>query len=438
VKNWEFIKDWNITDSLFLLVAAVLIMLYFIGIPSVPFHPDESTQIFMSTDFSQLFKDPTSLIWSPGSENTLRGHYHLLDAPLSRYVIGLGRQVFGMPSISNDWDWTKTWQENQSAGALPDSKLLNISRYSVAILFPFSLLLIYFIGKMIQGRITGWTAALLFGLNPLILLHTRRAMAESILVFTIILALFVFITIKKPVWVWSIPAALAFNAKQSNIFLFFSGFAGIFLPYRRSSFGKKSIQAAIYLGIFISIILILNPFLWRYPFQAAKTALLERSQLAASQVAMLSRNDPARAIDTIPMKILSFVAEIYFTPPSVAEVTNYLPETEAQTVAYFSNPYNTLLSGAVINGLIILFTIVGFTYAARQFRIQSKDIQRRFAILGISTLSMILTLLAIIPLAIQRYYLPAVPFLVLWAGYGISQIAEAIEKKRSPVVSQVK
>ena len=215
------------------LTIITLSILYTSGIDSVPFHPDESTAIFMSEDVKIFFRDPASLFWQMDKENDLRQKYRQLDAPLSRILIGIGRILAGAPALSADWDWSKTWQGNQMAGALPSSYLLTASRFSVALLYPFSLLLIYWLGKKLSSETGGWLAMFILAGHSIILLHTRRAMSESALVFTLLLSLASMIVIKKRLWLAALPIALAFNAKQTLIGLFLIGIIvqlGYFLP----------------------------------------------------------------------------------------------------------------------------------------------------------------------------------------------------------------
>ena len=172
MKKIRLSRDWFL--YLFVLVVTIF---YLGGVQSVPFHPDESTAIFMSSDFETFFSKPSSLFWNPNNEQDLRQHYRELDAPLTRYLIGFGRWVTGQPATTNDWNWSASWDSNQQSGALPDPRLLLIARLSVAILFPFDLLLIFDAVRSMGNQLTAWASVILFVLNALILLHTRRAMA---------------------------------------------------------------------------------------------------------------------------------------------------------------------------------------------------------------------------------------------------------------------
>ena len=116
-----------------ILIILALTLAYLAGLAGVPFHPDESTQLFMSSDLNTLFSRPADLFWSTANEQDARQIYRELDAPLARYLIGVGRTIASLPALPVDWDWSKSWEENQTAGALPDARLLLVGRLSVAL-----------------------------------------------------------------------------------------------------------------------------------------------------------------------------------------------------------------------------------------------------------------------------------------------------------------
>ena len=162
-------KDWVILFAILFLT-----IVYLSGIPEVPFHPDESTQLFMSADIDLFFTDPSSLFWQPENEQDLRQHYRELDAPLTRYLVGIGRQITHQLPIPADWDWSASWEKNKVNGAVPEPGLLQIGRLSISIFFPFSLYFLFKIMQKISGSFAAWMSVFFFASNALILLHTRR------------------------------------------------------------------------------------------------------------------------------------------------------------------------------------------------------------------------------------------------------------------------
>src|SRR5438552_9683072 len=166
-------------------IALGFLALYLSNLGSVPFHPDESTQIYMSRDFdvAVLERNPAALAWTAGQPLTPEMRLRLLDAPMTKYLFGIGRWLRGFtPAASNvDWVWGATWDENHAA--IPANSLLLAARLPTAVLGALVAVLAFGIGAQLGGAWLGVLAALLVGLDPLLLLHARRAMAESALTF---------------------------------------------------------------------------------------------------------------------------------------------------------------------------------------------------------------------------------------------------------------
>ena len=410
-----------------------LSLAYLGGLAGAPFHPDESTQLFMSADIDTLFSRPADLLWSAARTQDVRQTYRELDAPLARYLIGFGRKITGLPALSVDWDWSKSWDANQAAGALPDARLLLVARLSVAILFPFSLFFIFKSGQAIGGSPMGWAAMLLLAANPLVLLHTRRAMAESGLIFTICLFLWALTRPIKPAWLIAIPAALVFCSKQSAGVL--AGIGLAFLIWKSwqqdKSILKILISTALFGLVFIAVVGLLNPFLWSNPLQAAQAAINARQNLTNNQVAALGAVRPDMLLGSLSQRLLGLVAQLFITRPAVADIGNYVTQTKAAEAAYFSSPFNQLLGGIIGGGILLVLSLTGFFLAAAN-SIKSHDPSNRLIQLFLlSTLVIFITLVWFLPIPWQRYYLPLAPFTCLWVAYAVSQAISLIRKSQN-------
>jgi hypothetical protein len=200
-----------------LLLGFVILFLYYSSLQNIPFHPDEATQIYMSADLKAYFSNSFNLTWNENPINGDQQRYRLIDAPLTRYLIGTGLALAQIEPTLVDWGWGKSWHENDILGALPSQDTLLVSRLSVAILFIPSLCLTYQINKQYSGQFGGWAALVFSGFNALYLLHTRRAMAEGVLLFTTLLIIYLLIQPKiNPIYLGA-ACGLALSAKQSTL-----------------------------------------------------------------------------------------------------------------------------------------------------------------------------------------------------------------------------
>jgi len=413
-----------ITLILLLIFISAVSAAYLRGTAAVPFHPDESTRIFTSSDGALFLHDPSALFWREEKTGDLRQAYRELDAPLANYLIAFARWLAGNPQLDQDWDWGKTWPENEQAGALPSPSLLLASRLAIACLFPLSLALLFFTARRFANELTAWVSVFLLASNALALLHTRRAMAEGLLLFTSIFTLWLLGRAENKRWLVSIPAALALCAKQSLAPLLVVGLAASLWPVGVPPAQRLKNALAHGLGYTASVLVLiffLHPFLWENPASAIQAAARARQQLAASQVA----DRPEQALNSPTRRLVSLVGNLYFNPPMIAETGNYLAEIQSAAEAYLANPLHTLFRSLPGGAALFALALFGVTAGIlRTFKAKAAA-QRRLILLLAATFLQAIALYWLIPLPWQRYYLPLAPYACLWAAYGVDQLRQA-------------
>lgn len=404
-----------------------LSLLYWNGIKTVPFHPDESTQIFMSSDVRAFFTQPSSVFWTVEKSDDMRQRYRELDAPLTRTLIGMAYAITHQPALPADWDWSLSWDENAARGALPDSRQLQIARFSVAVLFPFSLLLLFDIGRRLNGELTGWLALLLLAGNALVLLHTRRAMAESSLLFTTLLAIWLMLRHPaSPIWLGA-GAALAFCAKQSAlIFLPLSAILLTVRPGTSRILHRIGRDLLLLIATFALLVLVLNPFLWAHPIQAARAALTARQDLLTRQVEAVRAINPEKILSTPGDRLASLTANLFFVGPAIEDIANYTQDLTEARFAYLSNPLHTLLRSTTGGAAQLALTLLGLALAFRMALRRSHPYrQALWTILGVFTATLA-ALWVGIPLPFQRYVIPLLPPVLLLQAFGASRLLQTV------------
>lgn len=414
-------------------VIAAIALAYGLGISKVPFHPDESTQIFMSADFELFFKNPSALFWNADRSADVRQQYRLLDAPLTRDLIGASRWLAGrLPATPTDWNWSLTWDENQAAGALPNDRLLLAARFSVAFLFPFTLYFTYDTARRLASPLAGWIALILMAANALVLLHTRRAMAESVLLFTIVLFGWALVNFKNHLYWLAIPAALAFCAKQSAGELFLPGLlAVIWSPVRTSTRWERWKNAGLYSFIFTALIFVFNPVFWSDPYHSIRAAIDARQDLVSRQVNTLSASDPNLALTSIGPRFANTIYQLFIAPVAIEDVGNYKEQILPSSTAYTSNPIHTLLRGFLPGGLMVVIVIFGTVLTISNVCKRKSDRRREIVLLLFTSLVQLIAILAFIPIPFQRYIVPLIPGSILWAAYGVAQTGLEVKKSAS-------
>jgi 4-amino-4-deoxy-L-arabinose transferase-like glycosyltransferase len=411
---------------------------YFTNLDSVPFHPDEATQIFMSADVDQFLENPLSLAWSPVNSPTPRLRYRLIDAPLTRTVIGMARKIARHPPLPQDWDWSENWQFNQQSGAMPSHSLLHLARLSVAVIFPFTLLCMYFAVKETFSTLPAILTTFLFAFHALILLHTRRAMAESLLVFFICLSLFFLVKFTKKPWLAAFPIALAINAKQSALPLLLVGLLAILIYF---PLGKKEVKAIaleiLYYGaIIVSIYLLLNPVIWKYPIWAFQESWLIRSELTRQQVFTLQSANGQKVLLSIPQKLAGLIGNLFITAPAIQDVGNYTNELQAASQVYLAKTLHSLFRGFMGGGVFLAFGLMGVFLLKKHLDDSTTEKRNKIWIfVAASTLQLIVNLTQF-SLPFQRYVITLVPYTCIWCSLGVTALIRAFfslipDKKQS-------
>lgn len=406
--------------------AFVLLALFsLIGAASVPFHPDESSLLFQSRDLEALFSRPLSLAYDPSEPLDLAGEYRALNAPLAKYVLGVGRIAagYGPSSVATDWDWTLTWQENVRQGALPPARALLGARLASTVALLIGLVAIYFVGAAVDGRMAGLLAALLLGTNALALVHGRRAMAEGTLIMAVSLGLLAAVYARRHPWLVGLAAAAAFTAKHSALPISLVILAASTGVFSRSFEGtvRRTVKSS---ASFLSAVLLLNPFLWRAPVAGALTMIFSRRDLLRRQTAVTELLAPYGSLDTASERAASLLGHLFILPPQFQEIGNYSAALQPAIEAYLDVPAHNLLRGPLLGGIMLALLMMGLIGAARE----SRGLPGAAVMLGTATLLETAVLVAANPLPVQRYYIPLLPLVVLWQGIGLAVVVRRVRE----------
>lgn len=165
-------------------VLAVVSFVYVRHLNTVAFHIDESHWIGTSYMYESFMR---GRFWS---DTWKESHETITNPPVPRYVIGFGRSLGGYrrSEINRIWQYDQDYAYNVSRGAMPSDGLLWWSRFPMAILAVVSTLLAFWFVRKIAGRAAAYIWILWATANGYLLLHTRRAMAESPILFFVMLA----------------------------------------------------------------------------------------------------------------------------------------------------------------------------------------------------------------------------------------------------------
>jgi len=401
-----------------------LIIFYCWGISLVPFHPDESTQVYMSQDFNEYFTDPLSLAYRPGNTITPIIRYRAIDAPLTRYLIGSSRLIFNISEQTADWEWDSEWEVNKRIGALPSSSPLFFSRLFPTILTLISILLCYFSYSKFLPKWLSLALVIYLGLNPLLLLHGRRAMAEPVLIFGVSLFIWMISSLNTNPYLLGLVLALAINAKQSAIGLLPTAIiATCFLSDENFHLRKMLANICYLLLTTGAITLILNPFYWLFPLQAMKLSLSTRQALSSAHLTTFLGNE----IPSIGIRIGAAVNNLFLNNLVYSEVGNLPPEILSNINSYESIFLHNWGRNIISGSLILAISLVGLFILIKRIKPSSVETRSRSLLYIISLISLSISIILFLPIPWQRYIFPLVPLTTLGLGFGILPFVDRSE-----------
>jgi 4-amino-4-deoxy-L-arabinose transferase-like glycosyltransferase len=396
-------------------VILLVFSLYCITLPLIPFHPDEATYLYTSTDTEILFRDPFSISYHKGQATSLIGHYRLVDPPMISWGIGIARIISQSSGFDHDWDWSESWQFNLRAGNLPADELLLLSRIAILMLFPFTCYFLYRFGRQMINHWAGLLLVIFFALNPLILLHARRAMPEGILMFFVCLLLMLMTDQKKHILWVPIIFALAINSKQTALFLIpMYLLYGIMINWHAST--KQRIQTAIsFLLLPLAVTYLLNPVAWSQPLSTLVASIQERQAMTISTQQYLAHYYPEIAAQSHLERFLLLNYHIYFEPLALDDMANYRQMQQAAFDQYLRFPLHSLLRNNWIGITALIATLSAFILQIYQFFKTKKAPSPGFWpwCLVYSGIIFPVAGLCLLSTIYQRYVLVLIPFLTL-------------------------
>ena len=179
------------TDALWIVVLAVYIIA---GAPLVPFHGDESTQIFMGRDYYYLFVEgDLAKVFYDRNLSTRQDEQQLrvINGTVSKTIHGWLAANMGLrpDQLNGHWDWSLDYATNRDSKRIPDLQLLQRARLASAVQLSLAVLVFFFFVRMIIGRPAAYLASAVFTLHPAVLINGRRAMMEGSLLMGMILVL---------------------------------------------------------------------------------------------------------------------------------------------------------------------------------------------------------------------------------------------------------
>jgi hypothetical protein len=263
------------------LMAALLLAGYTANIAAVEFHPDESYWIVSSVRLDKLISgDFDSALWT--EDPTIAFEVR----PIPSYLARIGQRLGNIPagSLPTYWDWELSEEENAAHGAMPSGDVIWWSRFPMAVISAFSMLLTAILLAKSHSRLAAYIF-IIISFNGYFLLTLRRSMSEASILFFSVLAL----VASYKLLITAQDRDLKTSIRWAGVVGLFSGLAGqskltglvcagiamlglilVIIP-RPTQWLTILKQRQVLIIIFVTTIATLGAFIISYPFYYSHT-----------------------------------------------------------------------------------------------------------------------------------------------------------------------
>lgn len=251
-----------------MVVLLVLGFFTFFSLAKMSFYPDES--FFISEGIHAFSLVREGRLFDPWW--TARSPWYTVSPPLSELVFGMAEYLTG--TSSGSWYF---FIPTGLVGQIPPLHIVWVARVASAVVAMLTLPLVYLIGRKLSSHLTGLTAVIFLGLDTLWLMSARRAMADifgTIFSVAAILLFLVYANSKdfKALLLCGVAQGLALASKYTSIFgLVATALLLLILSERRFSTRELAVNEVVFVGISISLPILLNPFFYPDPIHGALT-----------------------------------------------------------------------------------------------------------------------------------------------------------------------
>ncbi len=423
----------HIADAAFLLA----LMLYIVaGITLTPVHGDEFMQMSMARDvFYMAQGNWNRLAYTPPVPSDPEQYLRMINGTINKDLIGIvwllnGRTVTSLPGI---YAWEMPFDWNVQKGNVPSIDAVQLARLPSALLTALGVIPMFFLGWQLRLRSLAYPAALLYTLHPVILLNGRRAMMEGSLILTTLLTISWLLALivaehsanadgfmrQLPFWarysVLGLLAGLAVASKYTGLVVIGAALAAALLAaLARDRSWRPLVWTGLSLVVAILTWFVLNPGYWNNPIGGVIDSFKTRADLLEFQ-----SNTPLR-YNSVGERAGALITEPFLTPPQYYEAPGWDDVVKDQVLANEQSSLDGWDWGPLMQVVgVALSLLAGIGLFALVYDAFHRNLIA-WTIL-IWALATALYSLAI-PFGWQRYYLPWILVVILFAATGLGRL----------------
>jgi len=375
-----------------------------------------------------------------------KGHY-INYTPVRNFFAGFGQYLTTGENNGEFYNWSCAWYSCWESEKDPTSEELSSLRFFSPIFGSLTIVLAFFIGKILFNRTTGLFFSLILLFSSLWLVHSRLLMTEVYFYFFIFLSIFLLLkSFKKEnnhriaYFIFgAISFGFALNTKLIAIefvipilvmILFYDSFNEK-LNYRFFKKKKNLVKVSSLILIFFVISFISFVAIFPKYYDDTFNQLLKTKDdgvgFGFATLPTAEKNYLFHTLVTLQVTLLPYIMDSYLYDVFPDEAR------EARlSIDSFSNESNTSPSNYSTIPLSLFF-FIGLIYLIKKIKTRNL-IFSELAVLVWFTFLFIFIVLTINLATIERYYLPVMFPIMLIASYGLGRFIKEIQNQKEKIL----
>jgi 4-amino-4-deoxy-L-arabinose transferase-like glycosyltransferase len=429
------LKNLKYVIPILLFVGPYILLSY--NLEGQPWQGDEVIYLGGSVYFNLLKNgDLFNSCWNDTQHCTLIQvlGYGINNSPVRNFFVGLGKFIITGNDKGDFYDWSCYWWDCHTSLSIPPHDALVAGRFFSPILGSFSVVVAYYIGKLLFNRLTGLIFSLAFLFDPFFFWNSRVIMTEVYTAFFILLTILLLLYSMKETKMkmkYFIAGAIVFgltiNTKEIAISIIIPIAAIILLKVPSATklislkdkhhLKKSILLSAFFILVSTATVVTTNPGYYKdvtYPLKSMQYLMTHTHQapdLNSFTYPSLKNDNIFRVFATFHTVIMPYFFNYH---PS--------PDTDLPGLSLtWNNP------GTFSTIPISLFFIVGLFYILNKK--SNENMSSRIFLLVWLVSSFIFSVLIINAYINERYFLPLFLIVMLISSYGLARFVGGIDKK---------
>ncbi len=375
-----------------------------------------------------------------------KGHY-INYTPIRNFFAGFGQYLTTGENNGEFYNWSCAWDPCWDSEKEPTSEELSSFRFFSPVFGSLTIVLAFFIGKILFNRTTGLFFSLILLFFSLWIVHSRLMMTEVYLYFFILLSIFLLLkSFKKEndhriaYFIFgAISFGFALNTKLVAIeqvlpilvmILFYDSFNEK-LNFRFFKRKKNALKVISLVLVFFVVSSMTFVVLFPKYYDDTLNKILETKDDGANfgfaTLPTTEKNYLFNTLVTLQVTLLPYIMDSYLYDvfPEEARETRLSKESRSNVSDISPFNYSTIP--------LSLFFCIGLIYLIKKIKTRNLNFSELILLVWFTSL-FIFIVLTVNLVTIERYYLPVMFPMMLISAYGLGRFTEQIQSQKEKIL----